>query len=270
MNSPRGGQEKCREAGVTVGGGHSVVNKEPQFGLSVTGMLKNAHQVWRNNSGQPGAHLFMTKSIGTGILTNAFKSKFLDMLLDEKHENHPHPKSAVMSDRERILTAFHDNMRTLNKYSYQKARELEKEKKILVEAATDITGFGLLGHIAEMLTPDGAEDDDAGAEDKPSVAAELIFDQIPVLEMAKEVARKDVTQFPGGSRNNLKRFGGGLKMEHAQEWQKLLLADAMTSGGLILAVRILDGSSVSSLADALGAAHIGQLVAGPAGEIRVV
>jgi selenide,water dikinase len=219
----RGGAEKAREAGISVIGGHTVKDPEPKYGLSVTGVVHPARIV-RNAGAQPGDALVLTKPLGTGILTTARRRDAID--------------DAGLSSAVNAMT-------TLNKAASEAMIEVG------VNAATDVTGFGLLGHLREMCAASG-------------VGAEIDAKAVPMFDRALELASEHA---PGGSRANLEaavaagaRFGA-----HIQEAMQLVLADAQTSGGLLIAV---PEARVQSLMDALrahgvtAAVVIGRIVAG--------
>src|SRR4029077_17529907 len=117
-----GGAEKAREAGIEIIGGHTIKDDEPKYGLAVTGVV-HPDRIWRNNTGKPGDALVLTKPIGTGILTTARRSDEIDGA---------------------ALQPAIDSMLTLNRGAAEIAARFE------VHAATDVTGFGLVGHLCEM------------------------------------------------------------------------------------------------------------------------
>jgi cysteine desulfurase NifS/selenium donor protein len=189
-----GAQDKAQEAGISIIGGHTVEDTEPKFGLAVCGIVHPGH-ILTNAAARADDVIILTKPIGTGILTTALKRG----LLDEKQALE--------------LTRI---MATLN----NKAAEILLSYP--VNACTDVTGFGLLGHLKEMTTAS-------------RIDAELIADQVPILEPAGEMATAGT--IPGGSENNLKfmadwvMWGNGIS-----EITKILLCDAQTSGGLLISI----------------------------------
>jgi selenide, water dikinase len=200
----QGGAAKVAEAGVAILGGHSVDDPEPKFGLVALGTV-HPSRVIRNVGAQAGDALLLTKPLGIGILTTAIKR-------------------GLASD-ETIARAV-EVMSALNRA----AGEAMVAAGGVVHAATDVTGFGLLGHLSEML----------GGGD---VGVRLQADGVPVLDEAWDFARRDVV--PGGTRRNL------ASVEAFMDWserltpeQRLVLADAQTSGGLLIAV---DASSADTL-----------------------
>jgi selenide,water dikinase len=200
----QGGAAKVAEAGVAILGGHSVDDPEPKYGLVALGTV-HPERVLRNVGARNRDALILTKPLGIGILTTAIKRG--------------------LASSETIARAV-DVMSALNKV----ASEVMVTAAGAVHAATDVTGFGLLGHVSEML----------GAG---SIGVRLSFDAVPVLEEAWEFARQEVV--PGGTRRNLASVEAFMDWsERLDETQRLVLADAQTSGGLLIAV---DPSSADAL-----------------------
>lgn len=190
----RGGAAVARLAGATIVGGHTVDDPEPKYGLAVTGVLRPGEEL-TNAAAAPGDLLILTKPIGTGIVATAIKQG--------------------EASAEAILAAT-DSMATLNRDGAEVAREHG------VRSLTDVTGFGLLGHVSEMCRASG-------------VAAELWFDRLPFLPEALALARLGV--IPGGTKRNLDYVQAWTSFDAALEpWQQLVCADAQTSGGLVMAV----------------------------------
>jgi selenide,water dikinase len=216
----QGGAAKVAEAGVAILGGHSVDDPEPKFGLVALGTV-HPDRILRNVGARPGDALLLTKPLGMGILTTAIKRD--------------------LAKPETIARAVR-SMATLNRG----AGEVAVAHGAAVHAVTDVTGFGLLGHLSEML----------GNGD---VGAEVVAADVPVLAEAWDFAAAGVV--PGGSRRNLAgvaplvRWGAGF-----DETRQLVLADAQTSGGLLLAVAPESAAAIqAALASAgtLAAARIG-------------
>jgi selenide,water dikinase len=207
----RGGADKVAEAGVGILGGHSVDDPEPKYGLVALGTV-HPQRVVRNVGARPGDVLALTKPLGIGILTTAIKR---GLASDETIAR----AVAVMS--------------TLNRAASEAMVALGSS----VHAATDVTGFGLLGHLSEML----------GAGD---VGVRLEADLVPVLPEVHDFAAQGVV--PGGTRRNLASVEPFMDWsERFTEEERLVLADAQTSGGLLIAV---DPSAVDRLP---GATRIG-------------
>jgi selenide,water dikinase len=190
----RGGLEKANEAGCAIVGGHTIRNPEPIYGLAVTGSVRLRH-LMTNAKARPNDLLVLTKPLGTGIVTTAIKRGLCSRALQGK-------AIALMS--------------SLNSIG---ARVAEAG---LVCAATDITGFGLMGHLGSMCRASGVS-----ALIDPAV--------IPVMddEIPKLIAKGCV---PDGTKDNLKLTRGTVAWRSVTETQKILLCDAQTSGGLLLAV----------------------------------
>jgi selenide,water dikinase len=186
-----GGREVCRRAGIPLAGGHSIDNPEPLFGLAVTGMVSLEH-LKRNDGAEAGCKLYLTKPLGIGALSTAQK----EGKLKPEHE-----------------TLAPDTMLILNQIGGQLAPLRS------VKAVTDVTGFGLLGHLLEMCEGSNLE-------------AELNYNKIPIMEPALDYIAKGC--IPGGTRRNLDSYGD--KVQLANDDWKWILADPQTSGGLLIAV----------------------------------
>jgi selenide,water dikinase len=225
----RGGGDKAREAGVTIVGGHTVDATEPTYGLSVTGLV-HPDRIFTNAGARDGDLLVLTKPLGSGIATTAIKGG---------------KASASLKDEAIALMA------TLNRDA------AEAMVEVGAHAATDITGFGLLGHLAEMA---------AGS----ALAATVSARAVPVLSGVVELAEQGVV--PGGTRRNLESLSDQLVFDPAvPEALRLVLGDAQTSGGLLIAI---DPEGCPALLDGLrqrGAtgAVIGRLSQGVEGSITV-
>jgi selenide, water dikinase len=190
-----GSRRACAEAGIPLAGGHSIDSPEPIFGLAVTGRVP-VTQLKRNGGAAPGAQLYLTKPLGVGILTTAQKKG----LLQPEH-SHIAP----------------DSMKKLNKIG-EKLGALP-----YVQALTDVTGFGLLGHLGEMA-------------DASNASAIVHFDQVPTFDRAilgHYLAQKCI---PGGTLRNWDSYGAAVAGADEQHWH--LLADPQTSGGLLVAVTL--------------------------------
>ena len=217
----RGGQDLADLAGVTIAGGHSIDDPEPKYGLSVTGTV-HPDAVTTNAGGQPGDQLYLTKPIGGGLITTA-------------------AKRGLASDA--LIARAVATMCELN------ADAAKAAVAAGANAMTDVTGFGLLGHLHELCDASGA-------------AARIEAAAVPAIEGAERLAADDRC-IAGGSRRN------AADSERFTEWsdgipaeRRVLLADAMTSGGLLVAV------PVERSTDAPGV-RVGELVAGRAGRIEV-
>lgn len=187
-----GGIQVCQEAGIPLAGGHSIDSPEPIFGLVAAG-LAHPHHIRRNATAQAGDDLILTKPLGIGVMTTALKKGQLS--------------AAGYAEVLQVMTQ-------LNRIGSQLARRPQ------VHAMTDVTGFGLLGHLLEVCRGSG-------------VGASLDLASIPFLAEALSLAEAGI--FPGAARRNWQGYEG-VQAESLPEWQQLLLADPQTSGGLLVAV----------------------------------
>lgn len=190
----KGGSEKASEAGVIIVGGHTIDDPEPKYGLSVTGIVAPGHQV-ANQGAVAGDKLVLTKPLGSGILTTAHKNELLD-------------KAG--------LQEVVDVMATLNKDAADAMMEVG------AHACTDVTGFGLLGHLKRLL-------------DNSSVGATITLQDVPVIDVAWDLADRMI--IPAGSMKNQ------MWIENDIDWgssitdsARAILVDAQTSGGLLISV----------------------------------
>lgn len=231
----RGGAEKAREAGIDIAGGHTIASEEPIYGLAVTGVV-HPDRVVSNAKGRPGDRLVLTKPIGTGIITTAAKN-------DEDSRGAIAEAIVVMS--------------TLNRAAAE-AIEAVGVAESGVHAATDITGFGLLGHLRNMVAASKC----GGVIERANV---------PAMEAA--VAYVEAGIAPGGTHANWRFLNESVDWaEGIDKAGQLLLCDAQTSGGLLIAV---SPDRCDALVDALGergvstAAIVGELVDEHVGRIAV-
>lgn len=215
-----GGADKCREAGVIVAGGHSINDREPKFGLAVTGFV-DLDRMLANAGAREGDALVLTKALGTGILTTAYKAQLLD-------------DAGV-----KVAT---DSMITLNKYGAEALDGLD------AHAATDVTGFSLMGHGCEMAEASG-------------VTLEICAGSVPVMARAREMAQMGL--IPAGAYRNRDFFGPRASLADDVPLDLAdVLFDPQTSGGLLVALPEADAETyVSRMAD-LGqpAAVVGRAV----------
>ncbi len=186
-----GSRSICAEAGIALAGGHSIDNAEPIFGLSVNGFV-SIENIKQNNTAKENDLFYITKPVGIGILTTAEKK----CLIKEEHKG---------------IAA--KQMMQLNNIG----EALGKMKR--VHAMTDVTGFGLLGHLAEMAAGSG-------------LSAVLNFREVPLLEDLQYYINNDCV--PGGTHRNWLSYGD--EISNITEMQKKILADPQTSGGLLIAV----------------------------------
>jgi selenide,water dikinase len=186
-----GSRAICAEAGITLAGGHSIDCPEPVFGLAVNGLV-NIPQLKQNSTATAGCRLYLTKALGVGILSTAQKKGQL------------RPDDAAIALQ---------SMVTLNKLGEIFGRSDS------VKAMTDVTGFGLLGHLAEMCEGSG-------------LSATIEFDKVPVISSLPHYL--GLGCFPGGTQRNWNSYGH--KISKLSDEQRYILADPQTSGGLLVAV----------------------------------
>jgi len=225
----RGAQDKAAEAGISILGGHTVDDVEPKFGMAVTGVV-DPQRILRNSTAQVGDALVLTKPLGTGILATAMKRGLADEALIKK---------AIQV------------MAALNKPAAEAMADLT------VHACTDITGFGLLGHLHEMAAGSGVD-------------VRLQCFAVPVLPEARAFAAADVV--PGGTLNNLSYVEPFVYFDDSlSQVDRILLADAQTSGGLLISLPQSEVDALLTDLEARGveAAVIGQVVQAGSGMISV-
>jgi selenide,water dikinase len=205
-----GARAACRDAGIPLGGGHSIDSPEPIFGLAVTGRVE-VEKIKRNSKALPGDVLFLTKPIGVGILTTA-------------------QKKGILKPAHRLLAR--DSMIKLNSIGKGLA-EMDS-----MHAMTDVTGFGLAGHLIEMCEGSGVD-------------AKIQLDQVPLIDEAAidEYLKQD--SIPGGTHRNFASYGD--KIQDVTAYQKAIICDPQTSGGLLLAV---DPSAVDEISELLSEAGL--------------
>ena len=222
----QGGSAMAAEAGVAVVGGHSITDEEPKYGMAVTGFVQ-VDQVVRNSTAPVGAALYLTKPLGLGIISTAIKRE--------------------LANDEQIRLAV-ETMTELN------AAASEAMVEAGAEAATDVTGFGLLGHLRQMLAASG-------------VSAELDAAAVELLPGVLELAEQRVV--PGGTERNHGFVDPWVAWGDLPLAEQLVLADAQTSGGLLIATRAPDVLEASLGVRSLHARRIGVITEGEAGRIRV-
>ena len=216
----RGGGDVCAAAGVAVAGGHSIDDREPKFGLAVTGVV-DPRRLVRNSTARAGDVLFLTKRVGGGAVSTA-------------------AKRAVAPAE--VVAAAVEVMTTLNRDASEAALAAGPS------AMTDVTGFGLLGHLHEMTLASG-------------VAAEVDASAVPAIEGVLDLLRGAEPPIAGGSRRNREWLAPNVAFDDGvPEELRWLLCDAMTSGGLLIAAA--EGSGAPGV-------PIGRLVEGEPGRITV-
>ncbi len=220
----QGGNDKMTEAGVSVIGGHTIRDKEPKFGYTVMGLV-HPDKILDNTRARPGDAMILTKKIGTGVISTGVKA-------------------GLCSDA--VIEEFTLSMATLNK------RASEIMIQIGVSTATDITGFGLIGHLNEVLAASRCK-------------ATLHAGNVPFFEEAVRLA--GMNKIPGGTMANFKNYSQHVMYHEAvSDIEKILINDAQTSGGLLIFV---PGDKKTALISALEkdnilAAHVGDLTEGDA------
>jgi selenide,water dikinase len=197
-----GGRKACSDAGIVLAGGHSIDSPEPIFGLAVTGRV-NINHLKRNDTAEKGCLLYLTKPLGIGILTTAQKKGLL---------------------REEHINIAPELMCQLNNIG-SKLAEIEG-----VKAITDVTGFGLIGHLSEMC-------------EGSNLSAIIEFDKIPKIDVLEEYIKQKC--MPGGTGRNWISYGQNVEL--AEESHKSVLCDPQTSGGLLIAVEKSSIEIVESL-----------------------
>jgi selenide, water dikinase len=217
----RGGLEKAREAGCAIIGGHTIRNPEPIYGLAVTGIVE-LRNLMTNANARPNDLLVLTKPLGTGIATTAIKRGLASRRLQRK---------------------------VISLMSQINAVGAELATKKLVRAAVDVTGFGLVGHVASLCRASKVSAIIDAAK-VPPISAEVI-----------DLISRDC--LPGGSRDNFKQARQNVDWQNTPQPLRILLTDAQTSGGLLLCVKPRHLSDVMGILKKFGAplaAPIGEIV----------
>ncbi len=219
----RGGADVAKEAGIAIIGGHTIDDPEPKYGMVAIGLV-HPDRIVTNVGAQPGDKLILTKPLGSGIISTAIKRE--------------------LASRPMIDEVVHV-MTTLNRAASEAMVEVG------VHAGTDVTGFGLLGHLKSMLADGG-------------IGARIVASAVPLIEGVRELAEENV--IPGGTRRNFSHINPVVEWPaDMPEWERLIYCDAQTSGGLLMAVA---PDKVDAMLKALQrpgvlcAAVIGEVVAG--------
>ena len=225
----QGGIDKMAEAGVSIIGGHTIKDKEPKFGYTVMGFV-HPDKILDNAKAKPGDAIILTKPIGTGVVSTGIKQGLVDLAAAQE---------------------FTKSMAALNK------RTSEIMIEVGVSTATDVTGFGLLGHMNEVLAAS-------------RVSASVYAGRVPFFKAAVSLAERNIA--PGGTIANLKNYeqfvqwGGGVT-----EVQKILLNDAQTSGGLLIFVPEANKDKLAAALQKEGilAAHIADVTGKSESPVRM-
>jgi selenide, water dikinase len=217
-----GGLSKTKEAGAKLCGGHSVQDEEPKYGLSVTGFVEE-DRVVRNAGAKPGDALILTKPLGLGILTTALKR---DIVSEEEIEDAVQTASLLNGPARNAM------------------------REVVPSAATDVTGYGFLGHLTEMLEASG-------------VGAVVQVGEIPVWERAVPLANDGV--YPGGLKSNREYLEDRVTTDGVQQNDLLPLYDPQTSGGLLVAVPAVRASGLVAALERHGVSGsvVGEVVEQP-------
>jgi selenide,water dikinase len=224
-----GGVSIAKEAGIPILGGHTIKDKEPKYGMVVTGEV-HPDKLTRNDTAKIGDLLVLTKPLGTGIISTAIKR-------------------GVANDS--VTDTAIDTMRTLNKSAADAMAEVG------VNACTDITGYGLLGHLLEMCKGS-------------NVSTTIEFDSMPFMKGVFELAQDGI--IPGGTKRNLEFVQNDItSAKHLAEFQLHMMADAQTSGGLLISVSAKKAESLVNILKSNGtlASHIIGEVQPNDGEVKV-
>ncbi|MDE3972993.1 selenide, water dikinase SelD [Glaesserella parasuis] len=221
-----GGRFACQQAGIALAGGHSIDSPEPIFGLAVTGII-STEQVKKNASAQADCDLYLTKPLGIGVLTTAEKQG----KLKPEHQN-----------------LARDVMCQMNLVGAEFAKVDE------ITAMTDVTGFGLLGHLTEICQGS-------------NLRAEVYFDQIQTLDGVREYIAQGTV--PGGTTRNFDSYGH--LISPLSDEQKAILCDPQTSGGLLIAVKPQAVESVKQIAKNANVAlyPVGRLLKAESGKVLI-
>jgi selenide,water dikinase len=197
----RGGLDIAKSAGMPIVGGHTLKVPEPFYGLSITGSI-HPERILSNANARHGDVLYLTKPLGTGLITTAAKNGKAD---------------------ETIVQNAIEIMKELNKEASEAISLVCPKDPNYNCAVTDITGYGLLGHLLEMLAASGR-------------SAIIDYSKIPLIPGVNELAKLDL--FPGGSRSNLQNSEGDVVWEGSfEQHEKLIISDAQTSGGLLISIK---------------------------------
>jgi selenide,water dikinase len=227
----KGGAEKVAEAGALLVGGHTIKDKEPKYGLAVVGLI-HPQDIIYNDTPQEGDLLILTKPLGTGILSTALKSDIAE--------------PTALKEATFWMT---------------KLNQLSKELlKLPIHGLTDITGFGLIGHLSEMLT-------------KNNLGAELWINDIPVIDgLDKYIS---LGMIPGGTLKNKEIYSCSVETKQGiSSKQEIILYDAQTSGGLLLSVKPEEAEKAKELLYKQGFTSsqiIGKIIKVPSGrKIKII
>ena len=224
----KGGLEIMQSAGCNIIGGHSIDDKEPKYGFAVTGIINDV--IYKKRNLQVGDKLFLTKPLGSGIISSAIKKN----IASEK----------AVSKVTEVMTALND-------------KALEAAKELNANAITDVTGFGLLGHLIEMIGDS-------------EVTVNIYLDNVPVIEHAKEYLNNGV--YPSGSKRNFDSAKENIIFSDDQESFVKILSDAQTSGGLLISAPNDNSIDLDDISDRLGIKiwEIGDIVSRYKNKVNII
>ena len=224
----KGGLEIMQSAGCNIIGGHSIDDKEPKYGFAVTGIINDA--IYKKRNLQVGDKLFLTKPLGSGIISSAIKKN----IASEK----------AISEVTEVMTTLND-------------KALEAAKELNANAITDVTGFGLLGHLIEMIGDS-------------EVTVNIYLDNVPVIEHAKEYFNNGV--YPSGSKRNFDSAKENILFSDDQESFVKILSDAQTSGGLLISAPNNNSINLDDISDRLGLniCEIGDIVSRYKNKVNII
>ena len=224
----KGGLEIMQSAGCNIIGGHSIDDKEPKYGFAVTGIINDA--IYKKRNLQVGDKLFLTKPLGSGIISSALKKN----IASEK----------AISEVTEVMTTLND-------------KALEAAKELNANAITDVTGFGLLGHLIEMIGDS-------------EVTVNIYLDRVPVIEHAKEYFNNGV--YPSGSKRNFDSAKENILFSDDQESFVKILSDAQTSGGLLISAPNDNSINLDDISGRLGISiwEIGDIVSRYKNKVNII
>ena len=224
----KGGLEIMQTAGCNIIGGHSIDDKEPKYGFAVTGIINDV--IYKKRNLQVGDKLFLTKPLGSGIISSAIKKN----IASEK----------AVSEVTEVMTTLND-------------KALEAAKELNANAVTDVTGFGLLGHLIEMIGDS-------------EVTVNIYLDNVPVIEHAKEYFNNGV--YPSGSKRNFDSAKENIIYSNNQESFVKILSDAQTSGGLLISAPNDNSIDLDDISDRLGLSiwEIGDIVSRYKNKVNII
>ena len=198
----QGGIDKCESAKIKILGGHSIKDDVPKYGLAVTGLIDN-DKIIRNNKAVINDDIILTKPIGSGIISTAIKREIAD--------------NTVHDEVIKIMNDLNDKASSIM-------------RKYNVKACTDVTGFGLLGHLNEMCI-------------SSKVSAKIFYHKIPLILNTEDFAKKDI--IPGGTKSNFNYLKNNINFKNTiKSFQKFILSDSQTSGGLLISCNKSDSQTL--------------------------